>query len=217
MALELNKLTGLPISLDHHYKFLLLLPLEANPSLNMEAQKHYFGVLYDGELVARVIELRRHDSPNFIKEFLAVLIRILFDCATVEEVNSVGYESAMVAVARAIDRIMNAEMSLEELTVSKTIRKSADKYRSVFPHVAAAIQLASRGKVVKAGEDVNFIYVDSDHHNPLCRVIPCELADSKVNFDREKYRDMLLDAAETVLSTFGFSRDDFGLRSKLRL
>jgi len=29
----------------------------------MEAQKHYFGVLYDGELVARGIKLRRHDTP----------------------------------------------------------------------------------------------------------------------------------------------------------
>ncbi len=217
LAAQLSRLIGLPISLDHHYRFLLLLPLEADSSMNMEAQKHYFGALYDGELVARGIELRRHDTPAFIKAFQAELIRILFDCSTVEEVNSVGYERAMVSVTRAVDRVMSAEMSLEELTVSKTIRKSADKYRSLFPHVAAAIQLASRGKVVKAGEDVNFIYMDSDHHNPLCRVIPCELAGSKVNFDREKYRDMLLDAAETVLSTFGFSREDFDLRSKPRL
>lgn len=67
---------------------------------------------------------------------------------------------------------------------------------------------------MKAGEDINFIFMDSDHHNPLCRVMPCELTSSNVNFDREKYRDMLLNAAETVLSTFGFSREDLGLLSK---
>ena len=214
LASQLSKFIGLPISLDHHYRFLLLLPLEADPSTNMEAQKHYFGVLYDGELVARGIELRRHDTPAFIKEFQAELIQTLFNCTTVEEVNSVGYEHAMMVITKAIDRIMNAEMSLEELAVSKTLRKAVDKYRSIFPHVAAAIQLASRGKLVKAGEYINFIFVDSDHHNPLCRVMPCELANSNVNFDREKYRDMLLDAAETVLSTFGFSREDLGLHSK---
>jgi DNA polymerase elongation subunit (family B) len=78
-----------------------------------------------------------------------------------------------------------------------------------FTHVAAAIQLACRGKNVKEGEDVSFIYRDSEHHNPLCHVIPLELADANVNFDRKKYCEMLLDAAETVLSTFSFPREAY--------
>ncbi|MGD0330407.1 MAG: DNA polymerase domain-containing protein [Nitrososphaeria archaeon] len=211
LAAQLSKFIGLPISLDHHYRFLLLLPLEADPSLNMEAQKHYFGVLYDGELIVRGIELRRHDTPSFIKEFQAKLIQTLFDCTTVEEVCNVGYERAMLLITRTIDKIMGGDIPFEELVVSKTLRKTVNKYRSVLPHVAAAIQLASKGKQVKSGEDINFIYMDSDHHNPLCRVIPLELASSHVNIDKEKYRDMLLDAAETVLSTFSFSREAYGI------
>ena len=119
-------------------------------------------------------------------------------------------------VTKTIDKIMTGEMSLEELVISKTLRNSVDKYRSIFPHVAAAIQLASRGKQVKAGDDINFIYMDSDHHNPLCRVIPLELVGSKANFDKEKYREMLMDVAGTVLSTFGFSREAYGIPIKSR-
>ena len=60
--------TGLPISLQHHFKFVMLLPLEADEK--MEALKHYFGIiLEDNELIARGIEIRRRDTPNFIKEF----------------------------------------------------------------------------------------------------------------------------------------------------
>jgi len=33
-------------------------------------------------------------------------------------------------------------------------------------------------------------------------------------YDREKYRELLLDAAETVLSTLGFSRREFGSRTR---
>lgn len=44
----------------------MLLPLEADEKL--EALKHYFGITYDGELVTRGIETRRHDTPNFIKK-----------------------------------------------------------------------------------------------------------------------------------------------------
>jgi len=68
----LTRETGLPISLQHHYKFLMLLPLEADEK--MEALKHYFGITQDNELIARGIEVRRHDIPNFIKEFQTELL-----------------------------------------------------------------------------------------------------------------------------------------------
>ena len=63
----ISKETGLALSLEYHYKFLVLLPLEADEKL--EALKHYFGITYDGELVTRGIETRRHDTPKFIKDF----------------------------------------------------------------------------------------------------------------------------------------------------
>ena len=52
---------GIPISIEQHYKFLVLLPLEA--SERMEALKHYFGITKSGQIVARGIEIRRHDAP----------------------------------------------------------------------------------------------------------------------------------------------------------
>ena len=52
----LSKEIGIPISIEQHYKFLVLLPLEA--SERMEALKHYFGITQSGEIVARGIEIR---------------------------------------------------------------------------------------------------------------------------------------------------------------
>ena len=55
--------------------------------------------------------------------------------------------------------------------------------------------------------------------NPLCRIAALETApkedDGKnkgraLNYDKEKYREMILDAAETVLGTFGFNRTVYG-------
>src|ERR671929_2192495 len=62
----LSKETGLPISIDYHYKFLVLLPLEADEKI--EVLKHYFGITYDDELVVRGIEIRRYDVPVFIND-----------------------------------------------------------------------------------------------------------------------------------------------------
>ena len=70
--------TGLPITLETCYKFLVLLPLEADEKL--EALKHYYGITHTNELIVRGIEARRHDAPNFIKDFQSELLYTLFDC-----------------------------------------------------------------------------------------------------------------------------------------
>ena len=170
--------TGLPISLEHHYKFVVLLPLEADQ--RMEALKHYFGITYDGELVARGIEIRRHDVPNFIKEFQTELVYTLFDCNDSAEVISNGYENSLLLVTQTIDRIMTGAIQLQDLVVSKLLGQDLDKYKSLFPHVSAAIQLTRAGKSRMAGNAVEYIYTDSRHSNPLCRVTPSEFMEVKI-------------------------------------
>jgi hypothetical protein len=50
------------------------------------------------------------------------------------------------------------------------------------------------------------ISTNSRHNNPLCRVTPIENLASMPPYDREKYKEMILDAAETVLGFCGFDR-----------
>lgn len=71
-------------------------------------------------------------------------------------------------------------------------------------------QLAQEGKEVKAEENINFLYLNAAHADPLKRVIPAALRDSRSCYDRGKYVEMLLDAAETILSPFWFSRKHLG-------
>jgi DNA polymerase elongation subunit (family B) len=61
----LAKETGLAITLENWYKFLVLLPLEADEKI--EALKHYFGVTTSNGLVAIGIKTKRHDAPKFIR------------------------------------------------------------------------------------------------------------------------------------------------------
>ena len=42
----LREVTGLPISVEHNFKFLVLLPLEASEKI--EALKQYYGVTHEG-------------------------------------------------------------------------------------------------------------------------------------------------------------------------
>ena len=96
---------------------------------------------------------------------------------------------------------------LYDLVVSKLLGQGLDKYNSIFPHISAAIQLANEGESTLAGERVEYIFTNSRHTNPLCRVTPRGLIkeDREFNYDKEKYREMFL-AAETVLGCIGFDR-----------
>jgi DNA polymerase elongation subunit (family B) len=198
----LSKETGLSISVDYHYKFLVLLPLEADEKI--EVLKHYFGITFDNELVVRGIEIRRHDVPAFIKRFQTQLLYTLFDCKDSSEIQTKGYENALLLVTQAIDTIITEEgLDNKDLIISKLLRQDTQKYRSLFPHVSAAIQ--SRKYHLK-DDTIQYIYTNSKHKNPLCRVTPIENLKPLPQYDKEKYKEMVLDAAETVLGFFGFDR-----------
>jgi hypothetical protein len=59
---------GLPISIEHNFKFLVLLPLEANEKI--EALKQYYGITHEGHLIVRGVEM----------------LSALFDCENLEEI-----------------------------------------------------------------------------------------------------------------------------------
>ena len=79
--------------------------------------------------------------------------------------------------------------------------------------LSAAIQL---NKHPHKGDTIQYIYTDSQHTNPLCRVAPIEnlAAESLPPYDKEKYKEMILDAAETVLGFLGFDRSAYSNRMK---
>jgi DNA polymerase elongation subunit (family B) len=64
------------------------------------------------------------------------------------------------------------------------------------------------------GDIIQYIYTDGAHTNPLRRVMPLDLISEEHDYDKEKYRDMLLEAAESILGYFGFDRRVYGGRKK---
>ena len=64
------------------------------------------------------------------------------------------------------------------------------------------------------------LYTDSQHKNPICRVVPMENTQQSntgesFSYDKEKYKEMVLDAAETILRYFGFDRTIYGNKKNI--
>ena len=106
------------------------------------------------------------------------------------------------------------------MVVSKLLGQDLIKYRSLFPHVSAAIQLSNKkDKPPSKGDIIKYIYTNSQHKNPLRRVTSIYSSTrgkkEKLDYDKEKYKEMILDAAETVLGYFGFDRSLYGNKKNI--
>ena len=170
--------------------------------------------------MVRGVEIRRHDTPKFIKEFQTELLSSLFDCKDVKEIIDKGYENALLLVTKAIDKIMlgGQDIIQDDLVISKLLGQDIIKYRSLFPHVSAAIQLTNEDKYPSKGDTIKYIYTNSQHKNPLRRVASIDSINEKkekLDYDKEKYKEMILDAAETVLGYFGFNRALYGNKKNI--
>jgi DNA polymerase elongation subunit (family B) len=156
--------------------------------------------------------LTHNNDPEFLKEFQKNLIETLFNAKSAEEVEKERFKEAYDYVARTCDRIKEGKEGPKRLVVSKVLRKPVNDYGSMFPHVIAAMQMIQKGKKLRVGENIDFLYINASHTNPFGRVVPASLLDDNQHYDREKYVEMALDVAETVLGLFGFSRKDFGYK-----
>jgi DNA polymerase elongation subunit (family B) len=88
--------------------------------------------------------------PAFIKRFQTQL------CKDSSEILTKGYENALLLVTQAIDTIMTGEgLDDKDLIISKLLRQDIQKYKSLFPHVSAAIRLR---KYPLKGDTIQYIY-----------------------------------------------------------
>jgi DNA polymerase elongation subunit (family B) len=130
-----------------------------------------------------------------------------------KEVGTTGYKNALLYITQSIDKLMNGEIQITVLVISKLLRQNIENYRSLFPHVAASIRLNVSGVIANRGDNIQYVHTDSKHTNPLYRITPTKLISSQ-KYDREKYLELLLDSAEVVISIFGFDRSLVGFDKK---
>lgn len=199
LAEEISGRVGLPLALDHHYKFLVFPPLKGEERRG--ALKRYYGLLWEGGIVARGLELRRKDMPRLIRELQLRMIRVLLDHRDEEEIRREGVASCLALVREARRQVLSGELGMGQLLMARSLRKPLEAYSSLAPHVVAALQLRLRGLEVREGREVSFILAGSRQEVRLLRAAPYELMAGRA-YDRERYEELLLSAAHTILSPF---------------
>lgn len=197
LAGEIAARVGLPMAVEAHFRFLVLLPQKGEPGIG--AVNRYYGRLADGGYKHRGIELRRRDTPPYVARVQGEAVEALLGCDTAEEVRTTGLERALAVIEGACRRIRAGEVPEEALRGSTLLRRELDEYKARLPHVAAAEALGMAGRRVGSGSVVDYVYVDAGHHNPYRRVRPAGYGGG---VDAGKYVELVREAGRSVLMPF---------------
>ena len=212
MAAGIADKVGLPMAVENHFKYLVLLPQKGDP--NTGAANHYYGVTHEGKYVFRGIELRRRDTAPYVAETQRSIVEALLDCSSREMVLTVGLQRALDVMEEACSRLRRGEVPDEELKMRTYLRRDPKDYKARLPHVAAAEALSLTGRPVKRGTLIDYVYMDADHSNPFRRVRPGKYGGPA---DMDKYVALVREAGRSILMPFQREVDAFNAATAVRI
>lgn len=211
LAKRISEEVNFPIAVDNLYRFFVLLSSKSDPLVGVV--KRYYGKLYDGRFHYRGIELRRHDTPKFIKKFQEKMMEILFDARSAEDVRR-NYRKAVDFTFETYKQVLFGKINVGELVVEKVLHKPVGEYSKIYPHVAAGKQLETHGVIFNGKKLIRYVYVNHRRSNPLTRIQVLQFYDDR-SYDREKYGKLVLEAAKTLLNVFGFHWNEKTVKNRL--
>jgi DNA polymerase-2 len=196
LCAEIGKAADVPIELEGIYKWIVFLPSKVKK--NLPVATRYFGAFEDGEVKARGLAFRRDDTPPLIKEAQQRMLDLLSTCGNSEEYRARSEEVREV-LQGYLTRLETGDLKNEELLVAKSTRQKVSEYKVDNLTALALRQLEDAGIEIHPGEKVHYLIKDSGAKNKEERVRAYPLLNADDFYDEEKYRELLLKAAEEVL------------------
>lgn len=204
---DIEHATGLPITLEGWYSWMVFLPSRVDP--RMPVPSCYFGRFSDGTMKYRGIERRRGDACRVAQQVQEHLMQWMARADRIDGVRALRHElGAIVEEHRA--RVLSGDVELADLAFRRTLSKAADDYRGNSMTATAARQAARAGFTIHPGQAACFVVTDEKASDPMERIRLVELMGPDAGPDLAYYERQVMQAAATVLQPF-FGRDVPGL------
>ncbi|MGM0608210.1 MAG: DNA polymerase domain-containing protein [Candidatus Muiribacteriota bacterium] len=174
------------------YKWIVFLPSKKE---KIGVANKYFGIFENNCFKLRGIQLRRRDSPEFIKDFQKKVLQILSEVKTRSEFKK--KKRLILNLKNEMkNNLIDGKFSADELAVKKVMGKNPFDYKKRTDISDAAKILLNDGIKVYPGEKLNLIYTDTE----LCRAFPQELyIKNPTGINIKKYIKILDEAASVFL------------------
>jgi len=193
------------ITLEHKgiFKWIVFLP---NRSNGTGALNRYYGVMSNGKLKVRGIEMRRSDTPALITRMQEEMLSYLSKAD-----DASGFFRAIPDVIKVLReyfrKVFAGECEIEDMIFTARISHSLQDYRQSNNNTAAMRQFQKVGITIQPGQSIRYVITDSASNSYMKRVKISQLVDEGTGYDRNKYNEFLLRAAESILLPFGYTKE----------
>ncbi len=193
---------GVVLNFEGKYKWIVFLPSRMHP--NVGVLNRYYGVMENGKVKARGLEVRKRDTPKFVYNAQMEMINVLAGADNSSEF--------MYKIPEVIDvvrkwrcKLLDGDVPVWDLIIKKHLSKDPKHYKQHVSQVIAAEQLIKEGSEIHAGNNVAFLFTDAKNKQYNRRVLASQFVDEDVNVDNKRYLILLYTAAANLLSFEGYT------------
>ena len=201
---QIERVTNRPLALDGIYKWVAFLPSRVDARRSVP--NRYFGATRDGELKIRGIDLRRHDTPQFVKRTQRELIEKLAEAATRAE-RQAQVPQLLQIITREPDRLRSGQVPLYDLVLTYHLSRDPAEYQTDTLNATVARELAGRGVTLNPGESVRYVITEYQAEVPSDRARAWEFIDGSWGYDVARYTELLMRAVESGTCTIRVGRE----------
>lgn len=198
---EVKAATNVEISLEGIYKWILFPSSKMDP--NIPTANKYVGYYSNEEIKIRGIEVRRRDTPLFIKHMQGKMLEVFKPAKSIHDVELLTPKALEVA-KEFIDLLWSGQANPLELVIRRHISQLADEYTTNSANAIVAKSLDESGIKLQPGEMIEYILLDSTGKKKSEKAKPLALYSHDDGYDILKYTEMTLKAVETLLLPFGY-------------
>lgn len=195
---------GVSVSFEGRYAWLLFPSSKTDPGIPTSGK--YAGWYLHGEMKTRGIEVRRKDTPWFVKTMQARLLELMAEMKDVREIGARAPELVREA-GFYLNELRGGRVDPRQLVLRRRVQKEADEYATNNLSAMVVRELAQFGVRVKAGEVIDYVIVDQTGKRDPQKAKSLLTYQHWDGYDIEKYTEFLLKAVETLLSPFGYDRE----------
>jgi DNA polymerase elongation subunit (family B) len=211
---EIKAATNIEISLEGIYNWILFPASKMDPKV--PTANRYVGFYTNGEIKVRGIELRRRDTPLFIKRMQGKMLEAFQHATGVAEVEA-SVPAALAIAREFLALLASGKADPLELVIRQHISQEPDEYTTNSANAAAAKALDEAGITLRPGEMLEYIIVDAKGKRKPAKAVPLALYSFEDGYDIEKYTELALKAIATLLLPFGYSIQRLSEEGILRL
>ena len=197
----ISERTGIRMDVEGRYKWIVFLP---NKGTGVGALNRYYGLFDNGKLKVRGIELRQHNTPEFLKNIQSSMLKI-FSQANNEKDFLCLIPDALDVMLDYGKQIIRGSVNPRVLVFTTRISKSVAQYKVNNLVKSALLQLRDIGINVEPGQSIRYVVTSERSRDYKERVCIAELLTDSVEVDVGFYLRQIAKCGESILIPFGYT------------